>query len=110
MKTWLHSIVYRTAIDHTRYEGRRRHADVEDLRPDAETDARATPEAAAIGRQELATVLDDCTPDQRAMLMLTAGLGYTFDETAEILGESRGTVASRVSRIRARLTRWEEER
>ena len=110
MKTWLHSIVYRTAIDHLRYEGRRRHDDVEDLRPVAGTDARAAPEATAIGRQELATVLEDCTPDQRAMLMLTAGLGYSFDETAEILGENRGTVASRVSRARSRLTRWEEDR
>ncbi len=110
MKTWMHSIVYRTAIDHVRFEGRRRHDDVEGLRPVADTVDRSTPEATVLGREELAGVLEDCTPEQRAMLMLTAGLGYSFDETAELLGESRGTVASRVSRARAKLSRWEEER
>jgi len=110
MKTWMHSIVYRTAIDHVRYEGRRRHEEVAELRTIAGTDAGSTPDVTVLGREELASVLEDCTPEQRAMLMLTAGLGYSFDETAEMLGESRGTVASRVSRTRARLTRWEEER
>ncbi len=110
MKTWLHSIVYRSAIDHYRYEGRRQHDDVDTLRDVGTTDAAARPERSALDRAELASVLDDCPPDQRAMLMMTAGLGYSFDETAEILDMNRGTVASRVGRLRNRLTRWEEER
>lgn len=109
MKTWLHSIVYRTAIDHIRYEGRRAHDDVTSLATVASAQPDARPESVALSRSELASVLDTCTPEQRAMLMLTAGLGYSFDETAEILGENRGTVASRVGRIRARLFRWEED-
>jgi len=108
MKTWLHSIVYRTAIDHYRYEGRRQHDDVETLRDVHETNAQHRPERAAIDRAELASVLDTCPEDQRAMLMLTAGLGYSFDETAEILDMQRGTVASRVGRLRKRLGRWED--
>ena len=108
MKTWLHSIVHRTAIDHTRYENRRRHEDVDDLRPLATQDDRLNTEARVVSATELAEVLDSCSPEQRSMLMLTAGLGYSFDETAEILGESRGTVASRVSRLRSRLIRWED--
>lgn len=109
MKTWLHSIVYRAAIDHVRYEGRRVHEDADELRDVVAAQPASQPERITLHRSELAKVLDQCTPDQRAMLMLTAGLGYSFDETAEILGEKRGTVASRVGRIRARLSRWEEE-
>ncbi len=109
MKTWLHSIIYRTAVDYIRYENRRSHADVTELRAVASAAPEVQPETAALSKAELASVLDDCSPEQRAMLMLTAGLGYSFDETAEILGEKRGTVASRVGRVRARLLRWEEE-
>ncbi len=108
MKTWLHSIVYRSAIDHVRYEGRRRHDDVDDLRPTAADRTGTSPEARVLAGSEVREVLDSCTQEQRTMLMLTAGLGFSFDETAEILGESRGTVASRVSRLRARLIRWED--
>lgn len=110
MKTWLHSIVYRTAIDHYRYEGRRIHDDVDDLRSAPATAARQDPERSALDKTELAEVLEQVPPDQRAMLMLTTGLGYSFDETAEILHVNRGTVASRVSRLKQRLSRWEEER
>lgn len=104
MKTWLHSIIYRTALDHIRYEKRRRHDDLEvvDLQrpgPDSTSDR-------AMGQVELAQAMESLGPDQRAALMLTAGLGYSFDEVAEITGESRGTIASRASRARARIERW----
>lgn len=109
MKTWLHSIVYRSAIDYVRYEGRRAHDDASELGSVAASEPSVQPESAALSRSELANLLEACTPDQRAMLMLTAGLGYSYDETAEIMGEARGTVASRINRVRARLSRWEEE-
>ncbi|MEM9200057.1 MAG: RNA polymerase sigma factor [Actinomycetota bacterium] len=106
LTTWLHSIVYRTALDNLRYEGRRRHEDVDDLgdviaiRPDAA--------AHAVGRMEMDAVMEGLNPGDRAALMLTAGLGFSYDEAAEILDERRGTVASRVSRARARISRWEQ--
>ncbi len=106
MKTWLHSIVYRTAIDHLRYEGRRRHDEIDSLLGTSATDPGT--ERAAVTRAELDAVLDDCSPDQRAMLMLVAADGYSIDEAAEILEIPRGTVASRLSRIRKRLSRWED--
>jgi len=109
MKTWLHSIAYRTALDYLRYERRRAHGDITELQTVASSEPHAQSESVALSRSELASVLDECTPNQRAMLMLTAGLGYSFDETAEILGVERGTVASRVGRLRSRLSRWEEE-
>ena len=105
MKTWLHSIIYRTALDHVRYEGRRRHADLEvvdQIRPGADSASDR-----AIGQIELGQAMDALDPEQRAALMLTAGLGYSFDEAAAITGERRGTMASRVSRARKKLARWE---
>lgn len=103
LKTWLHSICYRTALDHIRYETRRAHDDI----ADAEA-ARPAPaaSAAAIARTELAAALDKIDPATRAMLMLTAGLGYSYDEVALITGEPRGTIASKVSRARKEVTPW----
>lgn len=100
LKTWLHSICYRTAIDYVRYESHRRHEDVTEMpvvpqAPDAANQALAS--------VELGTAFASLGDEQRVLLMLTAGLGYSFDETAEIVGLPRGTVASRVSRARKQL-------
>ena len=97
LKTWLHSICYRAAIDHVRYEGRRRHQDVDNMRDLA--GPRSTDDA-ALARNELGTAFSVLDEEQRVVLMMTAGLGYTFDEVAEITGVRRGTVASRASRAR----------
>lgn len=102
ISTWLHSIVYRTAIDSTRYEGRRRHDDIDEM------PAVASPvdaERQALSRVEVESVMDRLSPEDRAALMLIAGHGLSYDEAAAILGEARGTVASRVSRARQRLAR-----
>lgn len=105
LTTWLHAIVYRTAIDNLRYEGRRRHEELDDLpgRDASTLDAAA----AALGRVELDAVLSELNPADRAALMLTNGFGFSYDDAALILDERRGTIASRVSRARERLTRWE---
>ena len=100
LKTWLHSICYRTAIDHVRYEGRRRH---EVLHLVADTAASDSTSGSALDAIALAEALERLDSEQRALIMLTAGLGYSYDETAEIVGLARGTVASRVSRARSQL-------
>lgn len=105
MTTWLHSIVYRTALDHVRYEGRRRHDDVDSLRN--QSGPRSDAATVGLDRMELAAVLDQLAPQERAAVMLVAGQGYSYDEAAEILGEARGTVAARVSRARGKLERWD---
>lgn len=105
IKTWLHSIVYRAAIDHVRYEGRRHHDEltvVDNVNPGGDATS-----VRAIGGAEFAAAMDALDPKQRAALMLTSALGYSFDEAARITGTSRGTVASRASRARAKLARWE---
>lgn len=100
MKTWLHAICMRTAIDHTRYENRRRHL------PDTELDRQVAPSSTSdvvLGRLELAHALELLEPQTRGLVMLTVGLGYSFDEAAEISGLPRGTVASRVARAKKSL-------
>jgi RNA polymerase sigma-70 factor (ECF subfamily) len=103
--TWMHSIVYRTAIDSTRYEGRRRHDDIDAIAAPA---ARGDAERQALSRVEIEAAMEQLSPEDRAALMLIAGHGLSYDEAAAILGEARGTVASRVSRARKRLAREEE--
>lgn len=108
LKTWLHTIVHRTAIDRSRYEGRRRHDDIDDpatVLPDSTT---TTADRTAIARLEVDDMMSSLPSDQRVALMLTVGIGFSYDEAAEITGDSRGTIASRVNRARARLQSWEE--
>ena len=100
LKTWLHSICYRAAVDFVRYEGRRRHADVDTM---IDLAGGSTPADAVVARSEVDAAFAVLDQDQRAVLMLTAGLGYTFDDVAEITGMNRGTVASRASRARKRV-------
>ena len=55
--------------------------------------------------RDLQSALDRLEPAQRAALMLIAVDGLSYEEAAVILGCPRGTVKSRVSRARDRLTR-----
>ena len=107
LKTWLHSICYRAALDHQRYEQRRHHESTAAL---THTPSAESPSEQALHKVELATALEQLDPPVRALLMLTAGLGYTFDETAEIVGMERGTVASKVGRAKRALRNTENER
>ena len=102
LKTWLHSICYRCAIDHVRHEGRRAHVAL-DVLADRPGDASTTDDALA--RLSLADALNRLDPETRALVMMTTALGLSFDETAEVTGLARGTVASRVGRARELLRR-----
>lgn len=105
LTTWLHSIVYRTALDHLRYQRRRRHDEIESV--DAVIGRSDSTSSRAIDALEVREALDGLDATQRAALMLTAGLGYSYDEAAQITRESRDTLASRASRARSRISRWE---
>ncbi len=100
MKPWLQSICYRAALDHIRYEGRRRHSNIDQITPIAADDDVA-------GRVEtfddFHAVMASLEPETRALLMLTAGLGYTAADAADITDLPVGTVNSRLSRARQRL-------
>ncbi len=107
MKTWLSTICYRTAIDHVRYEGRRRHPSIDDVdapfRHDGSLGSGGDLAARVADRDQLARALTRLSPDDASILTMTAGLGYSYDEVATIMHLPRGTVASRASRARRRL-------
>ncbi len=107
LKTWLHTIVHRTAIDRSRYEGRRRHDDIDDPAITVPETVSTATDRSALDRLEVDDMLGSLPSDQRVALMLTVGIGFTYDEAAEVTGDSRGTIASRVNRARRRLQQWE---
>ncbi len=106
LKSWLHTICYRCAIDHVRSARFRDHdrwpAGDDGPSPVADRSSAGADDVAT-DRVDLARAFDQLKLEQRVALMLTAGLGYSFDEVAAITGTRRGTVASRASRARRRL-------
>ncbi len=107
LKTWLAAICYRTAVDHARYEGRRRHSSVDDEEIAVGYDATFADSidvaAHVASRDALERAMARLSSDEAAILTMTAGLGYSFDEVATVMNIKRGTVASRASRARSRL-------
>jgi RNA polymerase sigma-70 factor (ECF subfamily) len=100
VRTWLHRICYTTAIDALRHERRRRH---ESLDEPGALPGRGDPADGAVSRVDLARAWDALPADQRAALTLVAVHRMTYDEAAQVCRTRAGTVASRVSRARARL-------
>ncbi len=106
LKSWLHAICYRCAIDHVRSARRREHHPLPSDGAELGVVGGGTLVEAVdktADRVDLARAFDRLDVDQRVALMLTTGLGYSFDEAAAITGARRGTVASRASRACRRL-------
>ncbi len=102
--TWLYRITRNTAVDHVRSMSRhRRHTthefDEAALRATGAIDVSRQVEL----RQSLAWALSQLSEDQLAIVTLVEGEGYSYDQVAQILDVSPGTVASRLSRARAAL-------
>lgn len=99
-RSWLLSIARHVAIDRIRYDAVRPQA-----HPLGDRDAsRGVPRAAdhsdVLAVQQTLGTLD---PDRRVALVLTALLGFSYAEAAEICGCPVGTIRSRVARARADL-------
>ena len=106
LKTWLHTVCLRSAIDHTRHSPYGQDDDLaEPTSPPVVPDAATS----AIASVELGQAFDTLEKVDQVLLMLTAGLGYSFDETATIVGLPRGTVASKVGQARTQLRNWRQQ-
>jgi RNA polymerase sigma-70 factor (ECF subfamily) len=105
--TWLHRIVYTTALDHLRTADRRDRRDRLQLRS-AGTDLVRDTSDDVVDRMALEAALDELPVDQRAVLVLVDAQGMSYDDAAAVLDVAPGTIASRLSRarsaVRARLT------
>ncbi len=97
VETWLYRIVYTTCLRHL---SRRRNAPMafhdEDL---------STPDPADIValRQDIATAMAHLPLEQRVVVLLVDGHGFSYKAVSEMLGVPSGTVASRLSHGRTEL-------
>jgi RNA polymerase sigma-70 factor, ECF subfamily len=90
-RRWLYRIVYRTALDQLRRQGRSRQ-----VRSLAGNEAASDPE----GRADVAAALARLPDQQRAAVLLVDMIGLTYDEAAKVCGVPRGTIASRLNHAR----------
>lgn len=108
--TWLYRIALNGCYDHLRRRERRRHERLDDdalAIPDAH-DVAATVLAdveAAAQRAALLAALDQLPADERMLLALRVGEGWSYERIAADLGLNSKTVGTRLFRIRAKLRR-----
>ena len=103
LATWLHRITVNCAKDAMRSETRKEHAH-QRLQSQPVNQAPWLCPAEAAETKELTDLawmlLDKLPGDCRSAFALTQLDGYRYDEVAEIEGEPRGTIASRVFRAK----------
>ena len=90
VSSWLYRIVVNAALDSLRARRRR--------------------DEAHVALRQLARMMDDLPPDQRAALVLRELEGLSNAEVAEALDASEGAIEQRLIRARATLRRWFDER
>lgn len=110
--TWLYRITYNRSIDMLREKGRRDRVDLEETRHVekllAEEGKRpeGAPEEVA-SRKELSRVLHEAmhklSDKHRAIIVLREIEGLSYEEMADVLGISKGTVMSRLFHARQNL-------
>jgi RNA polymerase sigma-70 factor, ECF subfamily len=102
-KSWLYRIVYNTCLDEMRRNRKIGIVPLESVsnRPDG----RADPGDTASENLDLAAALASLTPETRAAVLLVFVDGMDYHSATEVLGVSRGTLASRLHRGRAQLRR-----
>jgi RNA polymerase sigma-70 factor (ECF subfamily) len=101
LNAWLVTILR----NHFYSEGRKRRREVEDA--DGQFAARLADRPAQQGNldmQDFTRALQSLPDEQREALILIGAGGFSYEEVSEISGVRVGTVKSRVSRARARLT------
>ena len=108
LRAWLLRIVSNASLDHIRTLRRRREESLDQ----AELDVGFQPPSRGEGpdqqaiRMELGAELQraiiSLPPDQRAVLVLVDVQGLSYEEAAQSVGVSVGTVKSRLSRARVR--------
>jgi RNA polymerase sigma-70 factor, ECF subfamily len=113
--TWLHRIAVNTCLDFLKRKSRSPVATVED--PEAVGQGgqvRVAPPHARLEREEIARVthlvLDGLPEIFRTVLVLREFEGHSYQEIADLVGVSIGTVESRLFRARARFKRGLVER
>ncbi|MBK1624674.1 hypothetical protein CKO32_14000 [Afifella marina DSM 2698] len=102
LKAWLFTILRNIYKNDLRKSANRRRVE-EDLTHEASTHSKPGQES-AVALQEVRQAFAHLSPEHREILLLTAVEGVGYEEAGEMLDIPIGTVRSRVSRARARLT------
>jgi RNA polymerase sigma-70 factor, ECF subfamily len=102
-KAMLYRILHNRFIDTRRTSRDELHDDVEALDHQCLSLGFHGLDDIVIAQQELAIIWRGLAPGERELLHLWAVEGYTAQEVAEQLGQARGTVLSRIHRLRRRL-------
>ena len=101
IRAWLFTILRNTYYS----ELRKRKREVEDVdgKMTAELSVKA-PQDGHMDVRDLRGALDTLNAEQREALILVGASGFSYEEAGEICGVAAGTVKSRVSRARQRLS------
>lgn len=118
--TWLYRIVMNLAIDHIRRQKRARHVDYADALANSEGEAAAG-DAALLPRilgqnpskslmrkeirEQISEALAALSENHRAVLVLREVEGLSYEEMAEVMGCSKGTIMSRLFHARKNMQR-----
>ena len=105
-RPWLLSIVANEARNRRRSAGRRERLALRVAEDPLSGGAVPSPEAALLDkeqREELLAAVNELREDDQLVLGCRYFLGFSEDETAEVLGWRRGTVKSRTARALDRL-------
>ena len=110
--TWLYRITYNLSIDHLRERKRRDRVDLTETKKMEEALRRTSKKPDGdpdqdTDRRELTAVLHDAmnklSDKHRAIIVLREIEGLTYEEIADVLGISKGTVMSRLFHARKNL-------
>jgi RNA polymerase sigma-70 factor, ECF subfamily len=106
VRNWLYRILYNVFLNQA--AGRRRRQGEAPLDEMAHAPVEPARQEAHLACQDVAEAMGRLPPEQRAAIALTALEGLSYDEAAEVLRIPVGTLRSRLSRGRERLSAaWE---
>jgi len=104
LASWMFRIVQTTWLDDHRARQRQKTEALDDEMPDLPgEDGRVVLEQRSQARH-LRQLIEQLPDDQRVVLMMVTVEGFSYKDTADALGIPLGTVMSRLSRARIRLT------
>ena len=110
-ETWVYRVAANCCMDFLRKKKRDRSESIEPLREQGfdPADPKAGTEEQVVAADEHARLREgiaELPEEQREALVMTQLEGVSYEEAAERLGVSEGTVKSRVNRAKSKLKEW----